>query len=158
MSALPAIAAEPRVRPARPGEAGLLIDFQVRLARESEGLELDLAALGRGVRAVFDDRGLGEYWVAELDGEVAGCLLVTREWSDWRNGTVLWIQSVYVRPEARGRGVCRSLYEHQRRRVEDAPDLMGIRLYADRGNRGARATYERLGMSGEHYVLYEWMK
>lgn len=158
MSASPPAAAAPRVRPARPDEAGLLIDFQLRLARESEGLELDPAALGRGVRAVFDDRALGEYWVAELDGRVAGCLLVTREWSDWRNGTVLWIQSVYVLPEARGRGVCRSLYEHQRRRVEDAPDLKGIRLYADRRNHGARATYERLGMTGEHYVLYEWMK
>lgn len=152
------LAGEPRVRPARPGETGLLIDFQARLAQESEGLELDLAVLGRGIRAVFDDRGLGEFWVAELDGQVAGCLLVTREWSDWRNGTVLWIQSVYVRPEARGRGVYRSLYEHQRRRVEDAPDLMGIRLYADQRNRGARATYERLGMTGDHYVLYEWMK
>lgn len=154
----PAEPAAPQVRPARPEEAGLLIDFQARLARETEGLELDLALLGRGVRAVFDDPGLGEYWVAELDGKVAGCLLATREWSDWRDGTVLWIQSVYVLPEARGRGVYRALHEQLRRRVEAAADLEGIRLYVDHRNRGARAVYERLGMTDAHYALYEWMK
>lgn len=158
MSAPTAAEREPRVRPARPEDAALLIDFQARLARESEDLELDLAALGRGVRAIFDDPGLGEYWMAELDGETAGCMLVTREWSDWRNGTVLWIQGVYVRPEARGRGVFRSLYGHLRRHVEAAPDLKGLRLYVDLRNHRARAIYERLGMTAEHYALYEWLK
>lgn len=148
----------PRVRPARPEEADLLIEYQLRLARETEGLELDRTALGRGVRAVFDDSGLGEYWVAELAGEVAACLLVTREWSDWRNGTVLWIQSVYVLPENRGRGLYRALYEQLRRRVEATPDLKGIRLYVDHRNHRASAAYERLGMTHEHYALYEWMK
>lgn len=148
----------PRVRPARAEEADLLIEFQARLARETEGLELDRTALGQGVRAVFDDPGLGEYWVAELDGAVAGCLLVTREWSDWRNGTVLWILGVYVLPERRGRGLYRALYEQQRRRVEATPDLKGIRLYVDPRNHRARSAYEHLGMSGERYALYEWMK
>jgi GNAT superfamily N-acetyltransferase len=151
-------AGTPRIRLARPEEADLLIALQAQLARESEGLELDPTALGRGVRAVFDDPGLGEYWVAELAGEVAACLLVTREWSDWRNGTVLWIQGVYVVPEARGRGLYRALYEQQRRRVAATPDLKGIRLYVDRRNREARAVYSRLGMTDEHYVLYEWIK
>ena len=153
-----AAGAKPRIRPARPDEADLLIELQARLARESEGLELDPTALGRGVRAVFDDPGLGEYWVAELGGRVAACLLVTREWSDWRNGSVLWIQSVYVVPESRGRGLYRALYEQLRRRVAGTPDLKGIRLYVDQRNRRARAAYERLGMTHEHYVLYEWMK
>lgn len=148
----------PRLRLARPEEADLLIEYQARLARETEDLELDRTALGQGVRAVFDDPGLGEYWVAEIDGGVAACLLVTREWSDWRNGTMLWIQGVYVLPEARGRGLYRALYEHQRRRVEATPDLKGIRLYVDHRNRRARAAYERLGMDHEHYALYEWMK
>jgi GNAT superfamily N-acetyltransferase len=150
--------APPRIRPARPDEADLLIEFQVRLARETEGLELDRAVLGRGVRAVFDDPGLGEYWVTELDGRVAACLLVTREWSDWRNGTVLWVQSVYVVPESRGRGLYRALYEQLRRRVEATPDLKGIRLYVDHRNHRARAAYAQLGMTHEHYLLYEWMK
>jgi GNAT superfamily N-acetyltransferase len=149
---------KPHLRPAWPEEADLLIEFQLLLARETESLELDRAALGRGVRAVFDDPGLGEYWVAELDGTVAACLLVTREWSDWRNGTVLWIQGVYVVPESRGRGIYRALYEQLRRRVEATPDLKGIRLYVDLRNRRARATYERLGMTHEHYALYEWLK
>ncbi|MBV8202268.1 MAG: GNAT family N-acetyltransferase [Acidobacteria bacterium] len=153
-----AAAGGPRVRLARPEEADLLIDYQARLAKETEGLELDRLALGRGVRAVFDDPGLGEYWVAELDGEIAACLLVTREWSDWRNGTVLWIHGVYVLPERRGRGLYRSLYEQLRRRVKATPDLKGIRLYVDHRNPKARATYERLGMNGEHYALYEWLK
>ena len=151
-------AAAAAVRTARAGEAGLLIDFQARLARESEGIELDQAALGRGVRAVFDDPTLGEYWVAELDGEVAGCLLLTREWSDWRNGTVLWIQSVYVRLDCRRRGVFSALYHHLRRRVESTPGLAGIRLYVDQRNRRARETYGRLGMTHDHYALYEWRK
>jgi GNAT superfamily N-acetyltransferase len=153
-----AAGASPRIRPARPDEADLLIEFQTLLARETESLELNRAALGRGVRAVFDDPGLGEYWVAELGGRVAACLLVTREWSDWRNGSVLWIQSVYVVPESRGRGLYRALYEQLRRRVEATPDLKGIRLYVDHRNRRARAAYERLGMTHEHYALYEWMK
>jgi GNAT superfamily N-acetyltransferase len=153
-----AAGAPPHLRPARPEEADLLIEFQALLARETESLELDRAALGRGVRAVFDDPGLGEYWVAELDGGVAGCLLVTREWSDWRNGSVLWIQGVYVVPESRGRGIYRALYEQLRRRVEATPDLKGIRLYVDQRNRRARDAYERLGMTHEHYTLYEWMK
>lgn len=148
----------PHLRPARPEEADLLIELQALLARETESLELDRAILGRGVRAVFDDPGLGEYWVAELDGRVAACLLVTREWSDWRNGSVLWVHGVYVVPESRGRGIYRALYEQLRRRVEATPDLKGIRLYVDQRNRRARATYERLGMTHEHYVLYEWMK
>jgi GNAT superfamily N-acetyltransferase len=151
-------ASTPRVRAAQSAEANLLIDFQARLARETEGIDLDPQTLGRGVRAVFDDPTLGEYWVAELDREIAGCLLVTREWSDWRNGTVLWIQSVYVLPDARGRGVFRALYEHLRQRVESASDLKGIRLYVDQRNHAAGLTYERLGMNRDHYTLYEWLK
>ncbi len=153
-----AAGAKPQLRPARPEEADLLIELQALLARETEGLDLDRAALGRGVRAVFDDPGLGEYWVAELDGAVAACLLVTREWSDWRNGSVLWVHGVYVVPESRGRGIYRALYEQLRRRVEATPDLKGIRLYVDQRNRRARATYERLGMTHDHYTLYEWLK
>ena len=109
------------VRPALPEEAPTLIDFQLRLARESEGLELVPEVLARGVHAVFADPAKGRYWVALTagnTGRIAGCLLTTDEWSDWRNGTILWIQSVYVLPEERGRGVYRSLYETLKRTVE----------------------------------------
>lgn len=89
---------------------------------------------------------------------IVGCLLVTPEWSDWRAGTWWWIQSVYVVPEARGRGVYRALYEHVRGRVEEDPGLLGLRLYVDRGNRGAQAAYEQLGMSRDHYDQFFWQK
>ena len=146
------------VRPARPEDAGAITEFQVRMARETEDLELDLPTVTRGVRAVFDDPAKGEYWVAEAAGRIVGALLTTYEWSDWRNGTVLWIQSLYVLPELRGSGVYRRMYEHLRERVQAAPDLRGIRLYVDRRNTAAQRVYERLGMSREHYEMFEWLR
>ena len=149
------------VRPALPEETPTVIDFQLRLARETEGLDLAPEILIRGVQAVFADPAKGRYWVALAagnPGRIAGCLLTTYEWSDWRNGTILWIQSVYVLPEERGRGVYRSLYENLTRTVEGSPGLAGIRLYVDRRNAAAQRTYERRGMTREHYHLYEWLK
>jgi ribosomal protein S18 acetylase RimI-like enzyme len=146
------------VRAAQPGDAPVIVDFQLRMARETEGLELDRGTVTRGVGAVFADPGKGAYWVAERFGEVVGGLLTTFEWSDWRNGVVLWIQSVYVIPEERGRGVYRALYAHLRRRVEADSGLMGIRLYVDKRNAAAQRVYERLGMTREHYDTFEWLK
>lgn len=146
------------IRPGRPEDAGTIVDFQILMARETEGLELDRETVTRGVEAVFADSARGEYWVAESAGRTVGCLLVTSEWSDWRNGRVLWIQSVYVPPELRRLGIYRRLYEHLRERVEASPDLKGIRLYVDKRNVDAQRTYERLGMTREHYELFEWMK
>jgi GNAT superfamily N-acetyltransferase len=146
------------VRPARPSDSGLIVRFQILMARETEGLELDPATVERGVAAVFADPAKGEYRVAEADGQVVASLLTTPEWSDWRAATVLWIQSVYVVPEERGRGVYRALYEDLRRRVESSPGLAGLRLYVDRRNAAARSVYEKLGMTREHYELFEWLK
>lgn len=146
------------IRPARPEDAGAIVDFQVLMARETEGLELDLPTVIRGVRAVFDDPSKGEYWVAEAGGRVVSSLMTTYEWSDWRDGTVLWVQSVYVLPELRGSGIYRRMYEHLKERVQASPRLMGIRLYVDRRNTAAQRVYERVGMSREHYEMFEWMK
>jgi len=149
------------IRPGEPGDAATIVDFQLRMARETEDLGLDPETLSRGVGAVFADPGKGRYWIAERRGETAatvGCLLTTYEWSDWRNGVVLWIQSVYVVPEERGRGVYRALYERLRRQVDESPDLKGIRLYVEKRNAAAQRVYERLGMSREHYDLFEWLK
>jgi ribosomal protein S18 acetylase RimI-like enzyme len=151
-----------RIRPGGTNEddAAAIVDFQLRMARETEGLELDRATVVRGVAAVLADPSKGSYWVAERENrpEIIGSLLTTFEWSDWRDGTVLWIQSVYVVPEERGRGVYRALYEHLRRRVEKDPALMGLRLYVDKRNAAAQGVYERLGMTREHYELFEWLK
>lgn len=151
------------VRPARREDAATIAGFQILMARETEDLELDPATVDRGVRAVFDYPAKGSYWVAEPAGGAGGgpviaSLLTTLEWSDWRAATVLWIQSVYVLPGERGRGVYRALYEHLRREVESSPALAGIRLYVDRRNTAAQRVYERLGMSREHYEMFEWLK
>jgi ribosomal protein S18 acetylase RimI-like enzyme len=149
---------EPRIRAATPEDAAVIVDFQLRMAKETESLELDRGTVIRGVEAVFADPAKGTYWIAKSGGRIAGCLLTTFEWSDWRNGTVLWIESLYVLPEERGRGVYRALYEHLKQRVETDPGLKGIRLYVDRRNTAAQRVYERLGMTREHYELFEWMR
>jgi RimJ/RimL family protein N-acetyltransferase len=149
---------ELHVRPAEPGDAAVIVDFQLRMARETETLELDRDILTRGVAAVFADPGKGAYWIAERGGRAAGCLLTTFEWSDWRNGIVLWVQSVYVIPEERGQGVYRALYERVKRQVDESPGLKGIRLYVEKRNAAAQRVYERLGMTREHYDLFEWLK
>lgn len=146
------------VRRAVRADAERIATFQLRMAMETEGLELDGETVARGVDAVFEDAGKGAYWVAERAGEPVGGLLTVPEWSDWRNGTVLWIHSLYVVPEARGLGVFRKLYETLKQHVETTPDLKGLRLYVDRRNSRAQAVYERMGMDGSHYQLYEWMK
>lgn len=153
------------VRPAVPEDAQTVAGFQILMARETEGMELDPETVSQGVAAVFADRSKGEYYVAVETGErndrserIVGCLMVTPEWSDWRNGTVLWIQSVYVVPEMRGRGIYRLLYEHMQARVAASSALRGIRLYVDKRNTAAQGVYARLGMTREHYELFEWMK
>ncbi len=147
-----------RCRPALPTDHPRIVEFQLAMARETEGLTLDPATCAAGVRAVFDDRGKGRYFVAELDGEVIGSLLTVDEWSDWRNRRVWWIHSVYVVPEARGQGAFKALYLHLRGLVERDPALGGLRLYVDKRNAAAQQVYAKLGMTDEHYALFEWMK
>jgi GNAT superfamily N-acetyltransferase len=147
-----------QVRKAHASDRDAIVDFQVRLAKESEGLDLDLMQVEQGVQAVFDRPQLGAYWVAEWDGQVAGCLLTTPEWSDWRNGTVMWVQSLYVLPEFRQRGIFRALFETLHGQVLQSKESIGLRLYVDKRNTTARRVYEKLGMDGRHYDLFEWLK
>lgn len=146
------------IRPGLLFDIDIIADFQVKMAWETEELKLNSTTVGKGVTAVFDDPAKGKYWLAEKQGEVIGCLLTVPEWSDWRNGTVLWIHSVYVKPENRKSGVYKKLYQHLKQMVEEASDLRGLRLYVDKSNMNAQKVYETLGMSGEHYHLYEWLK
>ena len=145
-------------RDAQRGDAGDILDFQVAMARETEDVDLDREVTGRGVAAVFDDPSHGRYFVGEEGGKVVASLLITYEWSDWRDGSVWWIQSVYVRPEARGRRVYSGLYEHVRSIADRDASVKGIRLYVDRRNARAQEVYRRCGMNGEHYLVFEWMK
>ena len=140
------------------GDAAAIIEFQRAMARETEEIELDAETVGRGVHSVFDDASRGRYFVAEAGGEVVASLLITPEWSDWRNGTVWWIQSVYVVPALRKQRVYAGLYEHVQALARGDDSVKGIRLYVDRRNAAAQAVYARLGMNGEHYQVVEWMK
>ena len=144
------------VRAAASDDVDRIVRFNRALARETEGRELDREVLRAGVRALLADPGRGTYWIAERHGEAAGQTLVTTEWSDWRNGEIWWIQSVYVPPDHRRTGVYRALHRHVRERAR-AGGAAGLRLYVDRGNRRARAVYEELGMEEARYVLYEEM-
>lgn len=147
-----------KIRPGLLFDVSVIADFQYKMALETENFKLDPSTVEKGVGAVFDDPSKGKYWVAEVNGQVVGCLLTVPEWSDWRNGTVLWIHSVYVVPEFRKNGIYRKLYAHLKSMVEESKDLRGLRLYVDKTNQRAQKVYESLGMSGEHYHLYEWMK
>lgn len=147
-----------RYRDAVPADADAIIEFQLAMARETEELELDRDVLTKGVAALFEDPSKGRYFVAENDGRVIGSLMITYEWSDWRNGLVWWIQSVYVMPEFRRRGVYAGLYSHVKSMMEGDASIRGIRLYVDERNRDAQQVYTRLGMNGEHYKVFEWMK
>jgi GNAT superfamily N-acetyltransferase len=147
-----------RIRSADSADAAAIVDFQLRMARETEDLDLDRVTLSGGVAAVFADPAKGAYWIAERGGVSIGCLLTTYEWSDWRDGVILWIQSVYVVPEERGQGVYRALYARVRRQVEESDALKGIRLYVEKRNAAAQQVYARLGMTREHYDLFEWLK
>lgn len=143
------------IRPAERGDIPRIAASNLAMALETEGRRLDPGRLRAGVAAVFEDPSRGRYLVATRDGKPAGCLLLTREWSDWRRGEFWWIQSVYVTPEARRCGVFRALYEHVLREARATEGICGVRLYVDHENAGAREVYRRLGMTETDYRLYE---
>ena len=147
-----------RYRSADRHDAEAIVGFQQAMAVETEGVTLDREICTRGVAGVFDDPSRGCYFVAEAGGRVVGSLLITYEWSDWRDGVVWWIQSVYIVPELRRQGLYAGLYEHVRSLASADPSIRGIRLYVDRRNTPAQEVYRRLGMNGEHYLVFEWMK
>lgn len=146
------------VRQATRSDSASIVEFQLSMAWETEELKLNEPTVIKGVAAVFEDPAKGIYYVAETEGKVVGSLLTTFEWSDWRNGTVLWIQSVYVRPEYRKRSIFSKLYKHIQEKVNGNSNLRGIRLYADKTNIPAHGVYEHLGMTAEHYQMFEWIK
>jgi GNAT superfamily N-acetyltransferase len=144
------------IRPARPADEAVVVAFNAALATESEDHVLDPAVLGPGVRAALADPARCRYYVAERGGRVVGQTMVTYEWSDWRNGWIWWIQSVYVLPEARAAGVFRAL--HARIEAEArAEGAVGLRLYVFDGNRRAQEVYARLGMRDARYRVLEQM-
>jgi ribosomal protein S18 acetylase RimI-like enzyme len=143
-------------RPAVAEDAETIARYNQAMALETEGKTLDLDTLSRGVQRVFNEPAHGRYLVAEsAAGEVVACLMITYEWSDWRCAQVWWVQSVYVHPEHRRQGIFKKLYRAVRAMGEQAGGVCGYRLYVEQDNTRAQQTYEGLGMSQTHYLLYE---
>jgi ribosomal protein S18 acetylase RimI-like enzyme len=143
------------VRPATLGDIDVIVEFNLAMARESEDKGLDPLRLRRGVTSLLQTPRDGFYLMADLDGAPVGSLMVTYEWSDWRDGRFWWIQSVYVPPEFRRRGVYSAMHEQVRTMARQDGRSCGIRLYVEQDNRGAMATYGALGMYQTNYRLYE---
>ncbi len=143
------------VRRATPADAPVIVEFNRLLALESEGKTLDLTLLTPGVAAGLADPNKALYFVAEDGPTVLGQMMVTFEWSDWRNGWFWWIQSVYVRAEARRRGVFRALYEHVAQTARTDKGVIGLRLYVEHENHSAQQTYQRMGMEWTTYHVLE---
>jgi len=146
------------VRHANASDADVIVAFNRAMALETEGKVLAEEISSRGVAGLFANPSLGFYVVAEGGGEVIGSLMITTEWSDWRNGSFWWVQSVYVRPDSRRRGVYRRLYRFVRDMAIEDPDVCGFRLYVERGNSTARQAYRALGMEETSYVMFEDLK
>ena len=144
-----------KIRKARLSDTQIIADFNSRMAWETERRRLNRPRVNRGVRALLKDKARGIYFVVEVDDQIAGQLLITFEWSDWRNGNFWWIQSVYVAPEFRERGVFRSLYAHVHNLAKARRDVCGLRLYVEENNARAQKAYARLGMKESHYKFFE---
>lgn len=147
-----------QIRKGQTDDIATIVEFQLAMAKETENLQLDKPTVEKGVAAVFNDSSKGQYFVAEMDHEIAASLMITFEWSDWRNGVVYWIQSVYVKEGFRRLGIYKKMYSHIQNLVMSDENIRGIRLYVDKTNHRAQQTYKNTGMNGEHYQLFEWMK
>lgn len=133
----------------------MIADFNQRLAAETEDLRLEPDRIEPGVAAVLKDPAKGIYYVAEMAGEIVGQVMITYEWSDWRNGMMWWLQSVYVLPQSRQQGVFRLLFQHVESLARGRTDVCALRLYMHADNTRARQSYERLGMKLTKYEVFE---
>lgn len=143
------------IRIAKSDDADSLVEFNQAMALETEGKRLDAETLTMGVAAVFGDEAKGFYVVAENGGQIVGGLMVTYEWSDWRCAWFWWIQSVYIRPEARGQKIYTQLYDFVKVKAAENGNVCGFRLYVETDNSRAQRVYEKVGMQASHYLMYE---
>jgi GNAT superfamily N-acetyltransferase len=143
------------IRNASPSDLPLIVDFNFLLAEESEGKKLDRAVLTRGVQRALASPEMCRYFMAEVNGEVAGQTMITFELTDWRDGVIWWLQSVYVRPEFRKLGVFKALFQHIATLAKETADVRGLRLYVEQGNVRAQRVYEQMGMQPGGYLVYE---
>lgn len=143
------------IRDAQPSDMPLIVEFNLRLAEESEGKRLDQSVLTRGVQRALASPEMCRYFMAEVNGEVVGQTMITFELTDWRDGVLWWLQSVYVRPEYRKLGVFKALFRHIATLAKETADVRGLRLYVEQGNARAQRVYEQMGMQPGGYLVYE---
>lgn len=147
-----------KIRRATIEDKEIIVKYNYNLAFETEDKKLDLTILEKGVRSILEDENKGVYHLCEIDGVIVGQIMYTYEWSDWRNGTFIWVQSVYVNKEHRGKGVFKSLYNYVKSMCDKDENICGIRLYVERENHIAQKTYRSLGMDECNYHMYEYEK
>jgi len=143
------------IRKANIYDVEIISDFNSNIAIETESLALNHSVLLLGVQALLEDPQKGTYYLCERDGRIVGQMLITFEWSDWRNGWIWWIQSVYVAKEFRRKGVFRELHQHVIKEAKAQGDVKGLRLYVEKENKTAMKTYENIGMVCDRYAMYE---
>ncbi len=143
------------IRHATIDDVDIIAEYNIAMALETEGISLDLGRVTHGVRAVLHDPSKGFYVVGEIESRVVGQMMVTFEWSDWRNGVFWWIQSVYVHPDHRRLSMFTQLYRHVERSAKETDDVCGLRLYVEHENAIAQSTYQHLGMTETVYKVYE---
>lgn len=146
---------KPDIRPASLTDAAFIADCNIRIAFETEKRQLDTKTVAAGVTALLNDSNKGVYFIAEVAGKPVGQMLITYEWSDWRNGTFWWIQSVYIIEGFRCKGVFRELFEHAHALAKAREDVCGLRLYVETQNTHAKQVYAKLGMHQTDYELFE---
>lgn len=146
------------IRKALNKDIDVIARYNYNLAYETENKILNMNILTKGVEAIIKDENKGIYHVCEINGEVVGQIMYTFEWSDWRNGTFLWVQSVYVDKEHRGKGVFKSLYNYIKSICDNDDNICGIRLYVEKENTIAKKTYKNIGMKECNYYIYEYDK
>jgi len=145
-----------RIRKAKIEDLEIIVKFNYNLAKETEDKELNIETLTKGVGAILSDESKGQYYVYTINDKVVGQIMYTYEWSDWRNGMFLWVQSVYVDSEHRRKGIFKELYNHVKKICDDSEGIIGIRLYVEKENFNAKATYKSLGMQECNYHMYEY--
>ncbi|MBW8183031.1 GNAT family N-acetyltransferase [Shewanella nanhaiensis] len=143
------------IRKGQKSDLNALIQFNLAMAKETENLALDESVLTQGVNTLLSNPEKGFYLVAEVDGEIAGSLMVTFEWSDWRAKDYYWIQSVYIRPQNRRQGIYAKLYHEVKQIAEQNGGAASFRLYVEQDNAKAQSTYAALGMEKSYYQMYE---
>jgi ribosomal protein S18 acetylase RimI-like enzyme len=146
------------IRKAQKSDAGSIVQFNMAMALETEQKILPKDKIDAGVRSLLKNSQYGFYMVAEQNGTIVGSLMITTEWSDWRNGIFWWIQSVYVIPEFRRQGIYRAMYMKVKEEAKGVPNICGFRLYVERDNLIAQKTYSDLGMTETHYKMYEELR